>query len=473
MQQCIVSDDHIVQQWSFMCLAALASLPNSAAPEWDWDSIWSLTWRRWNTPALSRTSCHAGQALINSGHVTPARISKDLETIAAEIALQGPPFPYDSVCGFLRVCTEITRKDLRLYKLQFEDKGLSWLVENWNVVHGTTGGFNARMKVECHSLGDVLSLAASLCGLTKCDRILAHSLLPDCFIVNAQLDDARVTPLRAYMHDGKVSSYRPQPAGSMPPESPILDENQKPNALSHKFSSFLERSLANLHAEWEGKDMRSMATPEKIRRSLDVAILALFFQATLRHNGFRDNRKVVQAACDLIVSLHECLIWSSWTPYERCVIIAPLSPLTSGHHAVLAVANTCWETLTTPGDRSGISTHSLPSLANISTSTAHERVHSDTQRFLWEGSEVGILVARSCAFDSLSHYRFTNLSENSSKAYERLYMLRQGSIKSARVSTKETASELLSVKAQQPLRQAQVRAAGLHTGHISRSVSRF
>lgn len=385
----IGGDDHQTQQWAFLCLATIAVSPGAKDMEWDWDVLWSLTWRRWNVPAVSRSSCHASLALIKSGRVDATHIARDIETMTAEMAFQGPPFPYDSVCAFVRECSEITRRDMRLYKVQLQDKALSWLVEGWNVLQGTTGGFNAKSKVECHSIGDVLSLASSLCGL-KHDEIPASSLLPECFVVEFKVEEERLKATTNYMLHGHVDGSSLPGASVKGLEGSLADQNNRPNALSHKFSNFLERSLHAVHGEWESRDLQSVATAEKLRRSFDLSALALYFQATLRHNGYRDNRKVIQAACDCITALHPVFRWPSWTPQERALIIEGLAPLIQSGHVSPALDTKCWESLADPGYTSGISDYA-PSAQSPPTCAPQRPRRSESQRLLWESSEVSPL----------------------------------------------------------------------------------
>lgn len=382
LQQCVVEDEHLAQ-WALIGLASVSTLSIAETPPCDWDSLWSLVWRRWNVPSLSRASCHTANALIKSGHISASRITKDIETVATEIAFQGPPFPYDSVCAFLKECCQISRRDLRLYKLQFEDKCLSWLVEGWNVAHGSTGGFNSKSKVEAHSIGDILSLSAALCGLSKFDDIPASTVLPECASVDAKLDEITLAPLTGYMLDNRVSTDHLERRSVAAEEASLADQNNKPGALSTKFSYFLERSLVSLHNEWEGRDLRSVATSEKIKRTLDIAVLGLYFQATLRHNGYRDNRKVVQAACGLVQILHPIFTWSSWSPHERHLIIDALSPLTYSRHVSTDPDDQCWQPLT---DSSSADAGESSVLAKLQRQRQPQR--SESQRLVWESSDV-------------------------------------------------------------------------------------
>ena len=321
-----------------------------------------------------------------------------------EMAFQGPPFPYDSVCAFIRECSEITRRDMRLYKVQLQDKALSWLVEGWNVLQGTTGGFNAKSKVECHSVGDILSLASSLCGL-KHDELLPSSSLPECFAVEFKIEEERLRATTDYMLHGYVDGGSSLALEVKGREGSLADQNNRPNALSHKFSNFLERSLHAIHGEWESRDLHSVATAEKLRRSFDLSALALYFQATLRHNGYRDNRKVVQAACDCITALHPVFTWSSWTSQERALIIQGLAPLTQSNPTSHILDTKCWAPLADPGHTSGISDGALSSTQRSPKNRVPPRPgRSESERLLWESSEVSLSLDGSYLLDlSLLH----------------------------------------------------------------------
>ncbi|KAF8318674.1 hypothetical protein DL93DRAFT_2164855 [Clavulina sp. PMI_390] len=346
LQQCVAEDD-ILAQWALIALASICLVSSDTQRPADSDraSLWPLVWRRWNIPGLSRASCHAAFALIQRGWVSSSQLSKDIETMASEITFQGPPFPYDSVCAFLRECCVISRSDLHLYNLHFEDRCLSWLIESWNVLHGTTGGFNSKSKLEAHSVGDLLSLSSVLCDLPAYDRILLTTILPDGASVEAKLAEVRLAPLINYMLSGELSPKSLQ-LTTLPKTESLAQKLQKPNPASLKLCLFFERVLTTLQYEWDGKDLRSVATLEKIRRTLDFAVFALYFQATLLCNGYRDSRKIVQAACALISFLQPTFLWSSWSHFERAVMIDPLKTLLQTRYRRPELSNKAWNPLT-------------------------------------------------------------------------------------------------------------------------------
>jgi serine-protein kinase ATM len=351
------NDDLTIQSWAFVCQAALAYVARSTPimKLWDWDGVWTYTFRRTNTPGACRAACHSAQVLLVCRAINPNRVLKDIEVLANDLSVQGPSFPYDSVCTFFGHCARLASSDVRLYKLQLDEKILSWLVESWNVVNGTTVGFNSRSRVEAHSMNDVLVLVRTLCGLPRPNELLYGTILPECAIVNALVEEQRTAVVHRYMLDARISTPAPASAVTLSkvPEDSLANNLEKPTSRAVKFSTFLEKSLKNLQQEWEAmKDLHSSATPEKIRRTIDAIVLALSFQMTLLLNGFRDTRRVLESACKLIEVIRPTLAWKRWTPEQRSLILTALVPITRGHDPFPDPLQ--WEPLAEPDHSSGI-----------------------------------------------------------------------------------------------------------------------
>ena len=236
-----------------------------------------------------------------------------------------------------------------------------------------------------------------LCGFAKDAPIPSYSLLPDGPVVEAKFQEARLHPLTMYMLRGQIAPWDGtngsvgSPSSTPPSNALATEPIAKPNPRSSKFSGFLERTLDQTRSEWDGKDLRSVATPEKLRRSFDIVVLALYFQAMLRLHGYRDSRKVVQLACGLVTMLHAEIRRRHWAPQERAMVVLAFEPLVSTPHAVdeAIVEPTFWSLMCRPEVTSGMSSRVMSQIhATSETSNAVYLRRPDLQKTLWDIEEV-------------------------------------------------------------------------------------
>jgi serine-protein kinase ATM len=111
--------------------------------------------------------------LLTSHHVL-----LEIETFAKDMDVQGPAYPYDSVCMFLSQCLSIASQDVWLYRMQPEDKVLSWLIDHWKI-----SGTERTKSLFTWCQGQFLS--CSRLFVSKRVDLPAHLSLPTCQIVDS------------------------------------------------------------------------------------------------------------------------------------------------------------------------------------------------------------------------------------------------------------------------------------------------
>ncbi|KAJ7281510.1 hypothetical protein C8J57DRAFT_1559254 [Mycena rebaudengoi] len=284
--QFISFDDPLVQSWTFLCFAAIAtsdSHPGDASKreERDWDTIWAHAIR----------PCQAAYALLLHSNSHSESATKLLLTPQPkDLDVQGPPFPYDSVCVFLQ--------DARLYRMQFEEKALTWLVDCWSV--------RASVNMPPHMVKDVMLLLETICCLSKRSDLFCRVILPECMIVEILI-------IRDYLLTTTL---------------PDIRNTHRSN--SSKASVDDSRRIGPRERKALASDMELLA--QGARRSLDWAVISLSFEAVLALNGTRPNRRVLQAACKLmllkavILLSFEPLVSTGETDDEDVFSMALISP---------------------------------------------------------------------------------------------------------------------------------------------------
>jgi len=404
--QFVSIDEVSIQSWVFLCLAAVAHwdgestrLSGNAADQGEpatWDSTWTHAVRRANVPVVCRAACHAAHLLIvHAKHLlTPHRVLTEIETLAKDLDLQGPSFPYDSVCMFLAQCLRVASQDVRMYRMQLEEKVLSWLLDNWRIGIATRG-ISGKSHLPPHTINDFLNLLGSVCGYTPHIDLICKPLLPDCEIAKVMEDQRNTTTIRDYLLFARlpeVVQCNGEVAISMSPDevpSTRSDgELMSPNGRERRVSAFLQKAMESLALEWEAAKMNNThPTAENVRQSFDAAITALIFESLQTSNGTRSNRRVIQSAGKVVMILGPLLTDSRWTPEERLLILKALEPLVLDGDSD-ANDEEC-EAMIAPSDESGIKSYVLHAVQTRLSRDGRARVRRRSlQRVIWENADV-------------------------------------------------------------------------------------
>lgn len=355
--QYLAYEDPAVQSWVFICMAEIVVVDVSepAALNAVWENVWVHSTRRLSSPHVSRAACLVAQAIIIHKKMPSHRVFADIETLGRDLDVQGPPYPYDSVCAFIGLCLRTASQDMRLYRLQLEDKVFSWLVDGWNAADG--GSSRNRGKMPANAVTDVLMLLELVCGLPRRSELFCRRVLPDCAIVSAMVDERETLQIRDYILHARIPSYRPssqrsnERLTSSSSRDVQLSDLEEPTARERRTSSFLLRSLEAALQEWENlAETKSPPTSFWLRRSIDLAVIALTFEASLAINGKISNRGALQSTAKLLSSLAPSLCERRWSLAERSFILLGLEPLVS----VSCTTNEQLQILLPPGPHTGI-----------------------------------------------------------------------------------------------------------------------
>lgn len=459
---CLNSEDSTVLSWSFIALAAIATEDRGSAISSDndesssssskpaasvfaspsrslsrrrvdvsrWEQAWNFAVRRMSLPAVSRAACHAGHAIIVFARVPPLGLLQSIETFTHEIEVLGPAAPHDAVCAFLGACLEMASRDVRLFRMELEDRVVAWLLTAWKVATvdggGATsssllargGGINGLSgsgggsRLERHAPGDLLCLLARLCRFSNSVNLLSSEVLTESPVVSHCLEEVDRAPATEFIVHARLTPGA-QPKSfttSLPSFSPLqpstlASESRTPTApdstasLSaiqelggrpRRLSSFLQRSIESLKAEWSGSIDAQTTTisVERVRRALDMVVIALGFEALIEANGFQSNRKTVKSACCLLEFVRPAISLSSMSLSELAVVVQGLEPLVETHEAEDRSA----ALLLSAGPMSGIRRDLIP--RDLEGERMHaaraekEAARSKLLMYIWRSSDV-------------------------------------------------------------------------------------
>ncbi|KAL7280718.1 hypothetical protein ACG7TL_005660 [Trametes sanguinea] len=405
-------EDADVQSWTFLCLAAIAHAEGSSSPESltssdfasVWDPVWTHAIRRANVPAVSRAAAHAAHALLlhSKRLLSPQRVLAEIESFAKDLDVQGPAYPYDSVCGFMVLCLRFASQDVRLYRMQMEEKVLSWLTEAWRI------SGERRTAMPLHTVAHIHSLLEAIVGTSRRVDLWCEIMLPPSSIVDALVEETQSQVIRDFQLHARLPPYESASSSSAAyaaslspptgqdsttslPQPAEANDLVAPRGRERRLSAFLLKSLEatyeSMSQPQEGLGLNRL-TAETVRHVLDLAVVALFFEASLFMNGTQSNRRVIQAACRLLGLVFPTVLDGRWEVQERRLILGALDPLMIADDDVWSKVG--WEAFVQPGERTGIRTDILRMLLSPSRRSRDSTsgIRRDLQRCVFHSVDV-------------------------------------------------------------------------------------
>ncbi|KAH9066543.1 hypothetical protein EDB87DRAFT_1718946 [Lactarius vividus] len=402
--QFISCDEALIQSWTFLCLAAIAesqmssgaATPSSplATPQ-TWDPIWTHAVRRVDVPVVSRSACHVAYTLLlHSKHLlTTQRVLLEIEAFAKDMDVQGPPFPYDSVCAFVSLCLQIASQDMRLYRMRIEDKVLSWLADCYGLhaVRDLRGGSGGGKSRTAHPMAsDVTLVLSSTCSLQKRTSLPCRALLPESNIVGTIKEEYRSLVIRDFLLHARLPTFTFLSTESESSRhlssvtTPVVKVSDlvSPGPRERKVSSILLKVLEDI-------DVTNGSNPlsaERARNILDFSVAALSFEGLLVLNGTMSNRRVLHAACKAAAGIAHVFTSNKWTLEEKALVLLGFDPL-------VRIAEdddvNPWIAMLPPHSGAGIRQGVLHRLINVNPDK--DPSHSsrrELQRVIWQIPEV-------------------------------------------------------------------------------------
>lgn len=374
LMQLLSYDDADIQSWAFLCLAAVAHAScESSIPVPRWDDVWIHATREATIPRVCRAACHVAHTLLTCARpsITPNKVFSGIETLAKDLTIQGPTFPYDSVCTFLATCIRVASQDARLYRLQLEEKVLGWLLKSWKPTDPLE-----RARMPAHTVSDINYLLEAVCNVKKQVDLICEMLLPECAIVDTVVEEYSTAVIRDFVLHTRLPPFRPitamdksiiaEPSSwTAKTETVEAPQGGKERRLSAFFASHLDKF--SQEAERDPSSKQRGSAVESVRVALDFAVSALCFETMASAHGIEPNKRTMQLARRVIRTYLPAATDSRTNTWEdRSFILAALDPVVLA--APRKALDEPWETVLPPGRRSGIHRdvlHALSSQANI------------------------------------------------------------------------------------------------------------
>jgi ataxia telangiectasia mutated family protein len=411
-------DEPSLQSWAFIGIATLATLParpasasdleamipspvtqaRALSAETDFARAWTYAIQKTGLVGVYRSACLAAHSLLKYAKVDSTIAIKDIGFVLEGVDIRGPPFPLDSACALLDEMLTLARQDVRLYSIGLEAKVVSWFAK-WNAVEGMRG----KGRIDQHFLSDILPLLCNSAHLQSPVFYQPSTLdfLPDCAIVDRVLEEERTQPIRQFSLYGTISDTRdivsPSRAIMALPEVDLSSAaflDGLPRRISDTITSFVETFCQTWPAQVEG-EARPAIPADRCRRTVDMLVLAINFQATLQANSIRSDSTCIQASLRLLDLLLPVLKSSGYDVISQHLMWKGLEPLI---YSIVPPTPSVWPILLRPNEMSGVRKDILPKGGELAAEKSEEERarEDDFLVLLWEVADVS--SAPHCTF---------------------------------------------------------------------------
>lgn len=371
--QLLDDDDTELQSWAFIGLACFAAIDgqsetqdrrsvpltpsNRQQQHSSWVHLWAHAIRKTSVLPLARAACHAAEVVLQTGKVDQARCLRDIHQLLRNVDIQGPPVAFETATSFLIMCVNRVRADSGLYAANLEDKVIDWFSKTYS----SEGN---RKTVGPATPVNVVDLLTHLCAFTPAglEDVTVLELLPDCPIVNRILEEATTDPLRRLILDASMPSIPSTTCKGIAVTSATADVDSlafldgRPRTLSDILKSAMERTLHEW-AENSTSSRPNLVTAPRVRKSVDLVVIALAFQAAIHASGLRpDTAGCLHLATTLLSTILPHVRSMSESVPAQLLVWRGFSPLYLSHR----VTSEIWPALLKPDRASGIRRDVLP-----------------------------------------------------------------------------------------------------------------
>lgn len=360
MLSLLFSDDPAVLNWAFIFFGTLAhcivppgdpfsyqqekNLTTSAVPSVkDWEQIWSYAIHRTANPACARSASYAAYCILKTFHIPPDVTHEAIHSFLRNLHVQGPPFPYDSVCVLISECLALTSQNLQLSTYVLEENVLRWLAKSWLEVDRSAatsnllGGplqRNRRLSPGGFETAAVYQLLTSITKLSESVLPTPTAVPPDCattdtfvYLKATQSTRSSIFPCSPH-HTPQLSakqSFHSNNTGNVSHGTSRSDSQ-------HEISAILRQSMEKIYHEFEFRQKKveqvlSAVSCAHLQMLIKMSLVALLFQASCQasDDSFDQESDIILAS---VLEVILQLVGSSrWSPAERAQLLACFEPI--------------------------------------------------------------------------------------------------------------------------------------------------
>ncbi|MBW0465571.1 hypothetical protein O181_005286 [Austropuccinia psidii MF-1] len=395
MLELLGTDNSIILDWVFIFWGTLAvsapqlrkdrtlsleaNLADSLIPSIaDWTQVWSYVIRRTAQPSSCRTASYVAYNLLITQQI-PSQIAYDgIYNFLNDLYIQGPTFPYDSVCMLVSECLILGSANLRLSIHRLEQKALIWLTKIWPEVDraasigspvGNHSQRNRRLIPEGFDAECLTRLLLSIAKLNPLPPYTPISHLPDCTITTTFLYLQTTQHIRSSLFHNQTQDLSWSPTSlqasfsslSSPGTLPSNDISGSLN-VSRQISAILYQTIGRLFEEIEGAkktvELSLLVPPcSHLKMIIDILMAAILFECSCQVSGLMPDRQSLNTISSFLDIVLQLVGLPQWSPPERALLLSCFEPV------ILSPSSTSpsapLDSLLSPGKASGLSSSKL------------------------------------------------------------------------------------------------------------------
>lgn len=386
------SENTEILDWVFLCITNLSSaykrvdestnssqtnLSQDGGPTVDqWFDMWKCAIRRTSTPQCSRTASYAALFILKNRHVPNHLIYDGIKTFFSDLCVQGPNFPYDSVCLLVSECLSVTAGDMAFSGLLFEEKVTIWLSKTWREVDSTTAlesaSAGARSKKAYMTVFHPESAMVLLLRLTKMKmlpRLGSSCMVPNCPLVESLIYRDTTRAIRALSNHQEVAnlSHTSSPTESLsrsrvrlsdiPDTADLLPGSELQNSISVMLAQSIDSVIGQIFDTESQRLNSASASVTSIQVAIETMIVGILFENARRSSGIRPHRETLDAARKLFSLVNEALEAHTWSVTQLAILLSCFEPVL--YPSSEANNQELRHSLLSPGLASGLPRHKL------------------------------------------------------------------------------------------------------------------
>lgn len=311
----------------------------------------------------------------------PVHLAIDgIKRFLTDIFIQGPTFPYDSVCLLVSECLSVAAADITLSGCEFEAKAMMWLAKIWpevNVaksVENSSGPTRTRKHEPSGFDPEAANvLLSSISALTAFPRLGYSLVVPSCLIGEFFFNQESTRLIRdLVVHQTVPPSYNPEPISPAKLEESLkslssgvqrvmdlLPGSAMHHGISDTLTKGLEATIKKI-VDTDSQELTSMSSSVLVVKSaIDIVIVGLLHESARRISGIRPNRDTLKACEKLLNALNQALEAHTWTAAQLATLISAYEPII--HPGLENNMRSLASRLSSPGLASGLPRRQLTS----------------------------------------------------------------------------------------------------------------
>lgn len=345
LEPLIEGDDVDVQSWAMIVMSILVkvSTPLADAPATleILRRTWRLATRMSSDVSIGRYACLLASTFLHSSPIDRRGLLPDLEQLAKTVESQGPARHSETTAQFLCDLIHFGSSDVRLFHLNMHQRIFSRINSSWDPLqskNGQTRPFGLQFSGPHQQPFVSESWLQLLCEIASVQvgpaQHTSENLLPTCAMTAYKVREREQVEQRDWFFRAVLPTSDTIKDGRT--RTPLVDERSTSRPLDSslclRIVMYLGRTLRTVLDLADGDGTApgtywNTLTIDRLRRVVDVAVLALSFEAILLRCEVVRNEDNIGLAARILAQAVPRIMLSKWTSSERAFLLDALWPI--------------------------------------------------------------------------------------------------------------------------------------------------